>query len=407
MRPSEACDGADHAVAGNAGSPVSARSPRRRRRGRALRPRALDVLLEQALEVGKAGKAEDLGEAHQRRGLHAGLLGDLADGAERDIARVLPQEDGDLAQALGEMHGAGRQDGAQFLIGLRLGVAKRGERSRLLAASPTRRTDRPPSFAAGLRAPLMLTGTSALPHARTATHPNLLPGSILGPGTSPKARPGHLPIYKMKIWKLRSKFGMPPYAAGLRFCSASDGKDIGSMVYATTDKVGARSPAGRHGRRRPQCLHRRRASARHAARRPDRAGRRRAVVRPGERRRLGRGDRHRARPQLCRLPRDGARRGGAAGRHRGGRHRHAQPSARADRHGLPRGRHRRDLRQAAVDDAGRGRGAGGAGAGAQAPFRRHAQQHRLRHGAAGARDGGGGRARPHRLASTPPTSRTG
>ena len=48
---------------------------------------------------------------------------------------------------------------------------------------------------------------------------------------------------------------------------------------------------------------------------------------------------------------DGDGRGGAARRHRGGRDRHPEPPARADRHRLPRGRHRRHLRQAAVDDA--------------------------------------------------------
>ena len=45
---------------------------------------------------------------------------------------------------------------------------------------------------------------------------------------------------------------------------------------------------------------------------------------------------------------------GAAGRHRGGRHRHAQSSACTRRHRVPGSRHRRDLRQAAVDDARRG-----------------------------------------------------
>ena len=98
-----------------------------------FRPRFLDVILEQALEVGKAGEAEDLREAHQGGGLHPGLVGDLNDGAKRNIARVLPEEDGDLAQPLREMHGARRQDRPQFLVGLRLGVSQRGKRARLLA----------------------------------------------------------------------------------------------------------------------------------------------------------------------------------------------------------------------------------------------------------------------------------
>ena len=136
-----------------------------------------------------------------------------------------------------------------------------------------------------------------------------------------------------------------------------------NMVYATADGHPARPVAGRNGRGRARRLHRRRAPAGDASRRPDCAGCRRAVVRSRERRGLGRRDRPCARPQLCRLPRHGARRGGAAGRHRGGRHRDAQSSACAGGDGLSRGRHRRDLRQAAVDHARRGRGAGGAGRG--------------------------------------------
>ena len=87
------------------------------------------MVLEQPLEIGKAGIAEDLGEAHQGRRLHAGLLGDLRDRAERHVARMLPQEDGDLAQALRKMDGAGRKHRAQFLVGLRLGVAECGKRA--------------------------------------------------------------------------------------------------------------------------------------------------------------------------------------------------------------------------------------------------------------------------------------
>ena len=83
-------------------------------------------------------------------------------------------------------------------------------------------------------------------------------------------------------------------------------------------RAGGRPAADGDGRRRAQRLHRRGPSLRHAARRPDRAGRRGAVGRPGERRRLGRRHRHRAGARLCRLARDGARRGGAAGRDRGG-----------------------------------------------------------------------------------------
>ena len=82
------------------------------------------MVLEQALKIGKAGIAEDLREAHQGRGLHAGLVRHLGDGAERHVARMLPKEDGDLAQPLREMHGAGREYGAQLLIGSWFRVAK-------------------------------------------------------------------------------------------------------------------------------------------------------------------------------------------------------------------------------------------------------------------------------------------
>ena len=84
------------------------------------------MLLEEVLEVGEAGVAEDLREADQRRGLDAGLLGDLADGADRDVARVLPEEDRDLPQPLGEVDGAGGEDGAQLLVGARPGMADVG-----------------------------------------------------------------------------------------------------------------------------------------------------------------------------------------------------------------------------------------------------------------------------------------
>ena len=96
-----------------------------------LGPRALDVLLEQILELGEPGEAEGLGEADQGRGLDAGLGGDLADGAERDLAGMLPQEDRHLPQPLGEMHGAGRQHRTQLLVGARPRIAER----RLAASS--------------------------------------------------------------------------------------------------------------------------------------------------------------------------------------------------------------------------------------------------------------------------------
>ena len=68
----------------------------------------------------------------------------------------------------------------------------------------------------------------------------------------------------------------------------------------------------------------------------------------------------RAGPHLWRLQRDGAPRAAAEGRHRRGRHRHAEPRPCGGGPSLPEGRHPCDLRQAADDDAARGRGAGAA-----------------------------------------------
>ena len=55
---------------------------------------------ENLLHVGEALVAQGLAEAHQRRGLHLGLLGDRGDGAEGDLVRILQREGGDLGQAL-------------------------------------------------------------------------------------------------------------------------------------------------------------------------------------------------------------------------------------------------------------------------------------------------------------------
>ena len=80
-------------------------------------------------------------------------------------------------------------------------------------------------------------------------------------------------------------------------------------------------------------------------------------------------------------------RGGAAGRHRGGRHRHAEPPARAGRpSAFLEGRHPRHLRQAADDDAGRGAKTLRELAQQQrARLRAHPQLHRLSDGPPGAR----------------------
>ena len=108
------------------------------------------------------------------------------------------------------------------------------------------------------------------------------------------------------------------FAAG-HAAARCDAQREGTRKWSTRRQTGHGRPAaaGRHGRRRPQRLHRRRASPGDAARRPDRAGRRRALGRPGQRRGLGGRDRPRARPQLCRLPRHGRtprRRGRTASR---------------------------------------------------------------------------------------------
>ena len=55
---------------------------------------------EHLLQIGKALIVERLGEAHERRGLHAGAARDRRGGAERDLVRMLGQKGGDLPQPL-------------------------------------------------------------------------------------------------------------------------------------------------------------------------------------------------------------------------------------------------------------------------------------------------------------------
>ena len=77
----------------------------------------------------------------------------------------------------------------------------------------------------------------------------------------------------------------------------------------------------------------------------------------------------------------------AQGRHRGGRHRHAEPHAFRPGQGLPRSRHPRHLRQAADLDAGRRQEARGDRREDRQAVRAHPQLHRLSDDPAGARDG--------------------
>ena len=94
---------------------------------------------------------------------------------------------------------------------------------------------------------------------------------------------------------------------------------------------------------------------------------------------------------------DGAARGAAEGRHRGGRDRDAEPHAFPGGEGVPAARHPRDLRQAADGDAEGGEEARRAGGEIRLRLRADAQLHRLPDGAAGTRDGAEGRARPIQL----------
>ena len=80
-------------------------------------------------------------------------------------------------------------------------------------------------------------------------------------------------------------------------------------------------------------------------------------------------------------------RGGAARRHRGRRHRHAEPPPRPGGPRLSRRRHPRHLRQAADDDAGGGPRPRRPCAPRRPALRPHPQLHRLPHGAAGPRHG--------------------
>ena len=84
-----------------------------------------------------------------------------------------------------------------------------------------------------------------------------------------------------------------------------------------------------------------------------------------------------------------------AGRHRGGRHRHAEPRALPGGEGVPRSRHPRHLRQAADLDARRRQEARRARRKIRQGVRADPQLHRLSDGPAGARDGGEGPARRH------------
>ena len=112
-----------------------------------------------------------------------------------------------------------------------------------------------------------------------------------------------------------------------------------------------------------------------------------------KRARVGRRSWAGAGPDLLGLSRNGGPRGGASGRHRGGRHRHPEPPAFPCRQGVSRSGNRHHLRQASVDDARRSVGTGRAHAREGPHFRGDSQQHRLSDGAPGARND---RSRRHR-----------
>ena len=191
---------------------------------------------------------------------------------------------------------------------------------------------------------------------------------------------------------------------GARDLSVADAE---TMAIGTQREVRGPHPP-RHGGRRAGRLHRRGAPHRGAHRRPVRARRRRALLRPGARQGVRRRARPARGPRLRQLRGDGAARGAAQGRHRGGRHRHAEPHALPGRQGVPAARHPRHLRQAADGEPARTRRSSPSwcekiGQG----LRAHAQLHRLPDGPAGARDGRRRRARRDPRSSTPSMCRTG
>ena len=104
---------------------------------------------------------------------------------------------------------------------------------------------------------------------------------------------------------------------------------------------------------------------------------------------------------------DGQGRGQAAGRHRGGRHRHAEPHAFPAGQGLPRSRHPRHLRQAADLDPRRRQEARRAGREDRQGVRADPQLHRLSDDPAGARDGREGRSSATSASCRPNIRRTG
>ena len=66
-------------------------------------PAIAQVRAEDALQFREAAKADRLGEADQRRGLHLGARGDAGGGAQRHLLRVFQREGGDLLQTLGQI----------------------------------------------------------------------------------------------------------------------------------------------------------------------------------------------------------------------------------------------------------------------------------------------------------------
>ena len=68
-----------------------------------VRPSVAQARTKHFLQLGEAGKAERLGEAHQGRGLHLGVAGEGGGGAERELVRVLKRVSRGLAQPFGQL----------------------------------------------------------------------------------------------------------------------------------------------------------------------------------------------------------------------------------------------------------------------------------------------------------------
>ena len=74
-----------------------------------------EPLAEHLLQVREAPVAQNLGKAHQRRGLHLGLAGNRGDGAEGHLVGVIERVGGGLDEALRQGGRALGEEGAEAL----------------------------------------------------------------------------------------------------------------------------------------------------------------------------------------------------------------------------------------------------------------------------------------------------